>query len=258
MTSVLPVRHSSGAFDPAAAGRAIPGRARTRAEWVHLAAAGAFAAAAVAVITWQQLVHTPWGLPGHRGVFWFAALIASRWSIDRPGTAIRIAATSSGLILVIDPAAGGQVVPYLVVALLVDWAAAAPVIRRHQWLLLPLAPLIYLAGVLSPFVHNLGISPLATVASGLWFYILGHLLWGAAAGVAGLGAGISGRNLMRHIGPSGDLPAAGRSAGHPSPMSARISRNSTISGSSADRIRCKWLTVLRSSARASPYRPSRR
>jgi hypothetical protein len=169
---------------------------------IHVAVVGAVAMAAVAVIVWQQLVHTPWGLPGHRGVFWFSTLIASRWIIDRPGTAIRIAATSSCLILVMDPAVGGQVVPYLIVALLVDRASAAQAIRRFPWLLLPLAPLIYLAGVLSPFVHQLAVSPLGTVLPGMWFYIQGHLLWGAAAGVGGLGAGISGRRLMRRIDPS--------------------------------------------------------
>jgi hypothetical protein len=169
---------------------------------IHLAVTGAVAGAAIGVIVWQQLVHTPWGLPGHRGVFWFSALIASRWVIDRPGTAIRIAAASSCLILVIDPAVGGQVVPYLLAALLVDRAAATQAIRRYPWLLLPLAPPIYLVGAFSPFVHNLGISPLGTVLSGMWFYIQGHLLWGAAAGAGGLGVGISGRKLMRRIDPA--------------------------------------------------------
>jgi hypothetical protein len=51
-------------------------------------------------------------------------------------------------------------------------------------------------------VHNLGISPLGTVLPGMWFYIQGHLLWGAAAGVGGLALGISGRKLMRRIDPS--------------------------------------------------------
>jgi hypothetical protein len=106
---------------------------------IHVAVTGVVAGAAVAVIVWQQLVHTPWGLPGHRGAFWFSALIASRWVIDRPGTATRIAATSSCLILVADPAVGGQVVPYLIVALLVDLAVATQAIRRFPWLLLPLA-----------------------------------------------------------------------------------------------------------------------
>jgi hypothetical protein len=49
-----------------------------RGELAYLAVAGPVAAAAVAVITWQQLAHTPLGLPGHRGVFWLSALIASR------------------------------------------------------------------------------------------------------------------------------------------------------------------------------------
>ena len=203
MAAVLPVRHSSGSFDPTAAGGTTSRRVRTRAELIHLAVTVAVAAAAVSVIVWQQLEHTPWGLPGHRGVFWLSALIAGRWIIDRPGTAIRIAVASSSLILVIAPVTGTQVVPYLVAALLVDWAAATQAIRRHPWLLLPLAPLILLVGVLSPFVRNLAISPLGTVLNAMWFYTQGHLLWGAAAGVAGLAVGISGRKLTRRIDPSG-------------------------------------------------------
>jgi hypothetical protein len=203
MAAVLPVRHSIESSDPTAAGRAGSLRVRTRTELTRLAVTGAVTAAAVAVIVWQQLGHTPWGLPGHRGLFWLSALIASRWIIDRPGAAIRIAATSSCLILVIAPATGGQVVPYLLAALLVDWVAATQVIRRHPWLLLPLAPLLHLVGVLSPLVHNLAISPLGAVLPGMWFYIQGYLMWGAAAGVTGLAVGVCGRKLMHRIDPSG-------------------------------------------------------
>jgi hypothetical protein len=142
-------------------------------------------------------------LPGHRAVFWLSALIASRLVIDRPGAAIRIAAASSSLILVIAPATGTQVVPYLVAALLVDCAAAVPAVRRHPWLLLPLAPLIALAGALSPFVRSLAVSPLHTALPGMWFYAQGYLLWGAAAGAVGLAAGVSGRKLARRAAPSG-------------------------------------------------------
>ena len=203
MTAVLPVRHSSGSVDPTAAGQAAPPRLRTRAELASLAVNGTVAAAAVAAITWQQLGHTPWGLPGHRVVFWLSALIASRLVIDRPGAAIRIAATSSCLILVIAPATGAQVVPYLLAALLIDRVAATQAIRRHPWLMIPVAPLIALVGVFSPFVHSLVLSPLGTVLPGMWFYTQGYLLWGAAAGVVGFAAGIPGRKLMGRAAPSG-------------------------------------------------------
>jgi hypothetical protein len=46
-------------------------------------------------------------------------------------------------------------------------------------------------------------------------------------------------------------------AGYSSPMSARLSRSSLIRGSSLGRVRSSRSTVPRSSARASPYRPSR-
>ena len=199
MTAVLPVRHSSGSFAPAAAGQAASPAARTRAS---LAVDGVVAAAAVAAITWQQLGHTPWGLPGHRAVFWLSALIASRLVIDRPGAAIRIAATSSCLILVAAPATGAQVVPYLLAALVLDRVTATQAIRRHPWLIIPLAPLIGLVGVLSPFVHGLVLSPLGTVLPGMWFYTQGYLLWGAAAGAAGFAAGLSGRKLTGRAGPA--------------------------------------------------------
>jgi hypothetical protein len=58
------------------------------------------------------------------------------------------------------------------------------------------------AGVVSPFVRNLAISPLGTVLPGMWFYIQGYLLWGVAAGAVGLAAGLSGRKLTRRIDPS--------------------------------------------------------
>jgi hypothetical protein len=53
------------------------------------------------------------------------------------------------------------------------------------------------------------------------------------------------------------VSAAGeRIRDYSSPISARISRSSAISGSSLGRMRSKRSTVSRSSARASPYRPS--
>src|SRR5262252_6173512 len=193
MTAVLPEGLSSATVVPTGAGRALARRVGTRAELTRLAVTGAVASAAVAVITWQQLDHTPWGMPGHRAVFWLSTLIAARLIIDRPGSAVRVAAGSSGLILVIAPATGGQVVPYLVAALLIDRAAATRAIGRQPWLLLPLAPLMGVAGVVSPLVRNLAISPLGTALPGMWFYIQGYLLWGVAAGAVGLAAGLSGR-----------------------------------------------------------------
>jgi hypothetical protein len=53
------------------------------------------------------------------------------------------------------------------------------------------------------------------------------------------------------------VSAAGeRIRDYSSPISARISRSSAMSGSSLGRMRSKRSTVSRSSARASPYRPS--
>src|SRR5919206_3088216 len=71
----------------------------------HPTASAAVVAAIVSVsvagIMLQQLIHTPWGLPGHRVLFWLTPLIATRWVINRPGTALGIAtASSAGILLV--------------------------------------------------------------------------------------------------------------------------------------------------------------
>ncbi|MFZ0118963.1 MAG: hypothetical protein WAN20_10150 [Pseudonocardiaceae bacterium] len=154
---------------------------------------------AVGGIILQQIVHTPWGLPGHRGLFWLAPLIAARWAIDRPSTALGIAAASSTGILLIDPSMGVHVASLLLAGFLVDLAASASVIRRHPWIMLPLAPMILLVNLMNPFVHNLALAPLSVVLTGMWFYVQGHLLWGAAAGIAGMGAGVLGRHGLNRL-----------------------------------------------------------
>src|SRR5580765_2440769 len=171
-------------------------RARTLTAPVAMVLVGGLA---VGLIVVQQLVRTPWGLPGHRGLFWLSTLIAVRLIVDRPGTAVRVAATASCLILMSNPAMGVHVIPYLLAALLVDRAMATRTVRRHPWVILVLAPLIHLVAVLDPLVHNLQLAPLVTVLPGMGFYIRGDLLWGAAAGVVGLAIGLPGRGVMRRL-----------------------------------------------------------
>jgi hypothetical protein len=166
---------------------------------VATAVVAAVVVVAVGGIIVQQIIHTPWGLPGHRGLFWLAPLIAARWAIDRPSTALGIAAASSTGILLIDPSMGVHVASLLLAGFLVDLTASAGVIRRHPWIMLPLAPVILLVNLMNPFVHNLALSPLSVVLSGMWFYVQGHLLWGAAAGIAGMGAGLLGRHGLSRL-----------------------------------------------------------
>ncbi len=173
---------------------------------VATAVVAAIVTVAVGGIILQQIVHTPWGLPGHRGLFWLAPLIAARWAIDRPSTALGIAAASSTGILLIDSSMGVHVASLLIAGFLVDLAASAAFIRRHPWIMLPLAPLILLVNLMNPFVHNLAQSPLSAVISGMWFYVQGHLLWGIAAGIVGMGAGVlskSGLGRLHWSGHSG-------------------------------------------------------
>lgn len=173
----------------------------------HPTAAAAVVAVIVSVsvagIVLQQLVHTPWGLPGHRVLFWLTPLIAARWAIDRPGTALGIATASSAGVLLFDPTMGLFVAPYLVAGFLVDLSASIAFIRRHPWLMILLAPIMVLANLINPFVHNLATSSLPTVISGMWFYVQGHLLWGLAAGTVGIGLGVFGQPKLRQLRSSG-------------------------------------------------------
>jgi len=163
------------------------------------AVVGVIVALAVVGVVLQQLVHTPWGLPGHRGLFWLSTLIAARWAIDRPGTALGIATASSAGILVLDPTMGVHVAPYLIAGFLVDLAASVKFVRRHPWTMIPLAPIILLVNLVNPFLHNLALSPLTATISGMGFYIQGHLLWGIAAGIVGMGAGVFARSRLRRL-----------------------------------------------------------
>lgn len=170
--------------------------------WAVALATATIYAAAVAAIAAQQLYRTPWGLPGHRGIFWLSVLIATRWCLDRPGAALRVAAAGSCVILLADPTLGTHVLPYLAAALVVDRLAEVSLVRRHPWVMVPLAPVIHLVGVLSPFLHHLAGAGLGTTLGAMWFFIRGHLLWGAAAGVVGMGLGLSGRRLVRTLPPT--------------------------------------------------------
>lgn len=184
-------------------------RDRAGSVWVYRLVVLAIATVAVALIVFQQLHRTPWGLPGHRGLFWLSTLIAVRWCIDRPGVALRVAAVSSCALLITDATLGTHVLSYLAAGLLVDRAADTMTVRRHPWVMLLLAPLILLVNLLSPFLRNLGLTDPFAVVGGMWFYIKGHLLWGTAAGFVGMGIGVPGRRLLRRIEPS-PPPAAPR------------------------------------------------
>lgn len=173
-----------------------PGPARRAVPAATLARLGV-AALAVAVIVFQQLYRTPWGLPGHRGIFWLTSLIAARWALDRTGSATAVAVTSGGILLGFDPTLSIHVLPLMAAGVLIDAVAAVPLVRRLPWLMIVLAPLIHLVNIVNPFVHNLEVAPLGVVLNGMWFYIRGHLEWGVGAGFLGTGLGLGARRGLR-------------------------------------------------------------
>jgi hypothetical protein len=176
-----------------------PSRTRiTRPTAATALVAGIVSLAGAGIIV-QQVVHTPWGLPGHRALFWLSTLIAARWAIDRPGTALGIATASSAGILLVDPTMGVHVAPYLVAGFLVDLAVSATFVRHHPWTMIALAPLIVLVNLINPFVHNLALSSLTATVSGMGFYLEGHLMWGVAAGIVGMGVGVFGQPRLHRL-----------------------------------------------------------
>ena len=139
-------------------------------------AAAVLAAGAIAV---SASVHIPLGLPGWRGLLWLPVLVATAvLARERPGTVSAVGAVAAVL-----ATAGGtlpaQALPYAAAAVLLDAAIAVPAVRRHPWLLVPLAAPIHLVALAGPLSH--GADALARAPS--------HLLFGLAAGVIGWAAG---------------------------------------------------------------------
>ncbi|GAB3300435.1 hypothetical protein GCM10027298_14390 [Epidermidibacterium keratini] len=153
---------------------------------------------AIALIVAGQLIRTPWGLPGHRTLFWLAPMITARLAIDRANVGTGVAAASSAIILTANPMWGLQILPYLIAGVVLDRLVPSTAVRRAPWLLVLAAPLIASVNLIAPLARNLQTAPLETVVSSMWFYVQGHLLWGLAAGVLGTALGLAGqRGLAR-------------------------------------------------------------
>ncbi len=142
---------------------------------------------AVGVIVAQMVWRLPLGIPGHRGAIWLTALIVVAFLAPRGATAVT-GITAAGVGGALGLIASGPLgfVPYLAAALLLEGALAWPPVKRHPWLLVPLAAPIHLVGVIVPITKGwaVGVTP-AALAHGLSGVAAFHLLFGLVAGILG-------------------------------------------------------------------------
>lgn len=142
---------------------------------------------AVLVIVAQMAWRLPLGLPGHRGVLWMAALVVVALVAPR-GATVGTGVTAAGVGGALGLIANGPLgfVPYVAAALLLELVMVAPVLRRHSWLVVPLASVIHLVGVIVPVTKGWAVGvTAAALAHGLSGVAAFHLIFGLIGG--GLG-----------------------------------------------------------------------
>ncbi|GAA1861639.1 hypothetical protein GCM10009836_47290 [Pseudonocardia ailaonensis] len=160
----------------------------TRLRTVAPSALLAVAAAAVVVVAAD--VRVPLQLPGHRGLLWLTALVATALIARRPGPATAAGLLAAGTVAVVGIGNGGPLgaVPYVLAALLLDLALGAGVIRRRPVLLALLAAPIHLVALVVPIARSARVGVgLSGSLPGLGPVALSHLGFGLVAGLAGWG-----------------------------------------------------------------------
>lgn len=149
-------------------------------------------AAAVATVVAAD-VRIPMGLPGHRGLIWLTLLVAVALSARRPETVVAVGATSTVATQLLHAAPGpwanGR---YLAAAVLLYLVIAAPALRRRRWPVALAAAPIHLVALAGWVAGLAGAGHLAGIVSGLVSVgmaerVLGHLVFGLAAGLLGWG-----------------------------------------------------------------------
>jgi hypothetical protein len=147
----------------------------------------AFPVLAAAVIVESADIRVPLGLPGHRGLVWLTLLVAVALVTRRRETVIVVGAASTMAAMALHAVAGpwGSA-RYLAAAVVLYAVAAAPVVRRRQWLLAIAAAPIHLVALAGSIVALLGGGYLFTSASiGLAEKAVFHLGFGLVAGLLG-------------------------------------------------------------------------
>lgn len=127
-------------------------------------------------------VRLPIGLPGHRGLIWLTLLVvvAATSRVRATVIAVGVTATIGGLVAHGASWEGGR---YVVAASALALLAGTTAVRRRPWLLAVAAAPIHLVAVAVP----LGLAG----AAGLTAKIVGHLIFGLAAGALGVSAAVA-------------------------------------------------------------------
>lgn len=135
----------------------------------------------------------PLGLPGHRGLAWLAALVATILAARHRGSVIVVGAASTVATQVLHVAPGVQPsARYLAAATLLYAVSCIPLVGHRGWFVACAAApihLVALLGVVTGGLHRGQLS--AGPTSGLNEKVLYHLAFGLAAGLLGWGVASS-------------------------------------------------------------------
>src|SRR5919206_137891 len=165
-------------MDASTIGRALPVGVRR-----GLAGRGALlCGVAVLAILVQAQLHSPIGIPGHRGLVWLTLLVAVLLFTSSPPATAAVGLTSAGLMaaLGLGPQAA---IPPAAAAVILAAIASAGWVRHRPWLIAVLAAPVHLVALVMP-LHRM-LTAGAPMHSGMNSVIILYLVFGLAAGLAG-------------------------------------------------------------------------
>ena len=165
-------------MDASTIGRALPIGLRR-----GLAGRGALlCGVAVLAILAQAQLHSPIGIPGHRGLVWLTLLVAVLLVTSSPPATAAVGLTSAGLLAALGFGAQAAIPPAAAAVIL---AAIASVgwVRHRPWVIALLAAPVHLVALAMPFHRMLtaGTAMHPAMSSVIMLY----LVFGLAAGLAG-------------------------------------------------------------------------
>ena len=165
-------------MDASTIGRALPIGVRR-----GLAGRGALlCGVAVLAILVQAQLHSPIGIPGHRGLVWLTLLVAVLLFTSSPPATAAVGLTSAGLMaaLGLGPQAA---IPPAAAAVILATIASAGWVRHRPWLIAVLAAPVHLVALVMP-LHRM-LTAGAPMHSGMNSVIMLYLVFGLGAGLAG-------------------------------------------------------------------------
>ena len=136
----------------------------------------------VLAILIQAQLHSPIGIPGHRGLVWLTLLVAVLLFTSSPPATAAVGLTSAGLLAALGfgPQAA---IPPAAAAVLLATIASAEWVRHRPWVIAVLAAPVHLVALAMP-LHRM-LTAGAAMHPAMSSVITLYLVFGLAAGLAG-------------------------------------------------------------------------